>query len=75
MLLYWCVVFTALVEASLLQRKQQQFSLDEAEIQPVGSGHSVRLELDNIMKESSFKGRTCFTIFLLLLTAFLIFFQ
>ncbi|KAI9532802.1 hypothetical protein NQZ68_028501 [Dissostichus eleginoides] len=42
---------------------------------PEGSGHSVRLELDNIMKESSFKGRTCFTIFLLLLTAFLIFFQ
>ncbi|KAL3049699.1 hypothetical protein OYC64_009034 [Pagothenia borchgrevinki] len=27
------------------------------------------------MKESSFKGRRCFTIFLLLLTAFLIFFQ
>ncbi|KAF3848206.1 hypothetical protein F7725_021234 [Dissostichus mawsoni] len=33
------------------------------------------MELDNIMKESSFKGRTCFTIFLLLLTSFLIFFQ
>ncbi|KAF3859683.1 hypothetical protein F7725_022082 [Dissostichus mawsoni] len=40
-----------------------------------GSGHSVRLVLDNIMKESSFKGRTCFTIFLLLLMTFLIFFQ
>ncbi|XP_033979634.1 NXPE family member 3-like isoform X2 [Trematomus bernacchii] len=39
------------------------------------SGHSVRLELDNIMKESSFKGRRCFTIVLLLLMAFLIFFQ
>ncbi|KAJ4936010.1 hypothetical protein JOQ06_017534 [Pogonophryne albipinna] len=41
----------------------------------LGSGHSVRLELDNIMKESSFKERRCVTICLLLLTAFLIFFQ
>ncbi|KAF3859393.1 hypothetical protein F7725_021792 [Dissostichus mawsoni] len=34
------------------------------------SGHSVRLELDNIMKIFSFKGNKCFTIFLLLLVAF-----
>ncbi|KAF3848217.1 hypothetical protein F7725_021245 [Dissostichus mawsoni] len=63
------IIRTANPKALWLYETNQQRLVLGAEVVTVSAGAGQYHE------ESSFKGRTCFTIFLLLLTAFLIFFQ